>query len=147
MYRYLGFEVTLDLQLHEYFARRVRALKALHTRFFQFDRIVNGVGVCTQLQLLNTLMLSTINLLLAVLPVAPDTAKQIDTVKKNLKLPSKSPGTLADLEMGCIPFTAIVLAYHSCLHSAPLHPPLQDSRSAELPSCSDKCHACGLATN
>jgi len=137
MYRYLGFEVTLDLQLHEYVARRVRALKALHTRFFQYNRVVNGLGVCTQLQLLNTLMLSTVNFLLAVLPVAPDTAKQIDTVvrgtaRKILGLPSKSPSTLADLEMGCIPFTATVLSHHARLYYTLVHTPLQDSLSAKL---------------
>jgi hypothetical protein len=83
MYRYLGFDVTLDLQLHEYVARRVQTLNVLHsrTRFLQYNRVKDGLGVCTQLQLLSPQMLLTVkvDVLLTVLPVAPDTAMQIDT--------------------------------------------------------------------
>jgi len=98
------------------------------------------LGLCThcwQLRLLNTLMLSTVNFVLAVLPVAPDTSKQLDTVvcgtaQNILGLPSKSPSTLTELEMGCIPVTATVLSHHVRLFYTLQHTPLQDGLSAKL---------------
>jgi len=50
----------------------------------------------------------------------------------NLTLTLKSPSTLADMEMGCIPFTATVLSHHARLYNTLVHTPLQDCVSAKL---------------
>ena len=144
-YRYLGANLKLNLDAGSTLSQHLGKFKhAAERTFAQGSNTVMRLDVAAQLQLLNTLVMASVNYLLAVLPVPQTLADSVDATvisigRRVLGVPRNFPRELVALEMPLAPFHAICTAHQVRLLHSLLLTPTPDCLASRIVRLQEAC--------
>ena len=111
-YRYLGVDLTNDLDLKAFFERRMSTFKAVVTRFFGGNSIIRSLPWPAQMQIASTMCIGQHNYMLAVLDGPKAIHDKLDgqvlRIARNIfRLPKRMTPAVAEMEAPGWPMTSV----------------------------------------
>jgi len=127
-YTYLGHLLHWNLSTDDLITRRVTRLKMLLNAAFLYNRLIRGMSLAAQIQIMNTVTTGCMNYLFSILPLSAAQAGALDTQLRKaarviLGLPMQSPNGLVIAEAGLLLAPAHSAMHHQrFLHTLQLTP-------------------------
>jgi Reverse transcriptase (RNA-dependent DNA polymerase) len=114
-YRYLGCNITLDLDTTPLIDKKIELMEAADVRFFTGNKSIRNASNVLKIQLANTMVRSQINYLISAIPCQKEHLNSLDTALRSVgrhifSIPRGTTNKLVEAEMPGLPTVGVILA-------------------------------------